>query len=185
MSEFEVLSVLISIVIGLGLTNLLSGFGNALHNRNHNKMDVVHIAWTITTFFLLVLNWWVALLWRDFEAWTFTIFFIMITWTISMYLMTVALYPSGLSRDTDYRKIFEENRSWLLMTFMAMASLDFVVSLIRDEYQFDIFYTIYIVSLLAVSATGIAFKNRRYDSISAWYITVSLIAWSFGVRQIL
>ena len=103
MSEFEVLSVLISIVIGLGVTQLLSGFGNAFHYRKTNKIDSVHVAWTITTFFLLILNWWVALLWRDFEDWTFTVFFIMIAWTISMYMTTVALYPADLSRDSNYR----------------------------------------------------------------------------------
>jgi len=36
-----------------------------------------------------------------------------------------------------------------------------------------------------VSAIGIIYKNRRYDMYSSWYVTLSLIAWSFGVRQIL
>lgn len=185
MSDFEVLSVLISIVIGLGLTNLLSGLGNAFHCRKYNKMDSVHIAWTITTFFLLVLNWWVALLWRDFADWTFTIFFIMVAWTISMYLMTVALYPADVSSNTDYREVFESNRTWLLMTFIVMASLDYVVSLIRDSFAFDPLYTAYIASYIVVTAIGIVYKNRRYDSIASIYITLSLIAWSFGIRQVL
>lgn len=185
MSEFEVLSVLISIVIGLGLTNLLSGLGNAFHYRAHNKMDAVHIAWTVSVFFLLVLNWWVALLWRGFENWTFTVFFINIAWTISMYMMTIALYPSDLSRDTNYREVFEANRTWLLVTFIVMVILDFVVSLIRDGYVINPLYSGYIVSLIVISVVGIVYKNRRYDLISAWYVAISLVAWSFGIRQIL
>lgn len=185
MSEFEVLSVLISIIIGLGVTQLLSGFGNAFHYRKYNKIDPVHVVWTITTFFLLVLNWWVALLWRDFDNWTFTIFFIMIAWTISMYIMTVALYPAEIDKHTDYKKVFEANRTWLLSTFMVMAILDYVVSLIRDGYIVDLLYTGYIASLVLVCMVGIAHKSRRYDQITSVYVMLSLISWSFGIRQIL
>ncbi|MDD9889114.1 MAG: hypothetical protein OXU66_00545 [Gammaproteobacteria bacterium] len=44
MSEFEVLSALISIVIGRGLTQLLSGFGNAFYYRKTNRINSVHSA---------------------------------------------------------------------------------------------------------------------------------------------
>ena len=67
MSDFEFLSILVSIVIGLALTRLLGGLGHAYHFRRISKMDAVHVAWTITVFFAVVLNWWVFLLWRDFE----------------------------------------------------------------------------------------------------------------------
>ena len=52
MTDFEYLSVLISIVIGFGLTHLLAGLGRAFHFRHVNKMDAVHVGWTITTFFI-------------------------------------------------------------------------------------------------------------------------------------
>jgi hypothetical protein len=75
MTDFEFLSVLISIIIGFGLTHLLAGLGRAFHFRRVNKIDAVHVAWTIAVFFVLVLNWWVTLLWRGFENWTFAVFF--------------------------------------------------------------------------------------------------------------
>ncbi len=71
------------------------------------------------------------------------------------------------------------------MTFIVMVLLDYVVSLIRDDYVIDVFYTVYIAVYVIVSAIGIIYKNRRYDMYSSWYVTLSLIAWSFGVRQIL
>ncbi len=60
MTDFEFLSVLISIVIGLGLTHLLSGMGRAFYFRHTNKMDSAHLAWSIAIFMVLVLNWWVS-----------------------------------------------------------------------------------------------------------------------------
>jgi len=50
MSDFEFLSVLVSIVIGFGLTHLLGGLGHAFHFRRLSKMDAVHVAWNITVF---------------------------------------------------------------------------------------------------------------------------------------
>lgn len=74
MSDFEFLSVLVSIVIGLGLTHLLSGLGRAFYARELHRMDPVHVAWTITILFVLVLNWWVFMLWHDLlAAWYITI----------------------------------------------------------------------------------------------------------------
>ncbi|MBT6209295.1 MAG: hypothetical protein HOI35_04660 [Woeseia sp.] len=111
MTDFEFLSVLISIVIGLGLTRLLSGLGHAYHFRRSNKIDAAHVAWTIAIFFLLILNWWVFLLWRGFDAWTFTVFFTVVMWATSMYVLAVALYPPQLSKRADYRVLFEANRT--------------------------------------------------------------------------
>ena len=111
MTDFEFLSVLISIIIGFGLTHLLAGLGRAFHFRHVNKIDAVHVAWTIAVFFVLVLNWWVTLLWRGFENWTFAVFFMIIMWTSSFYVLALALYPPHLPEDVNYREMFEANRT--------------------------------------------------------------------------
>jgi hypothetical protein len=43
MSEFDFISVLISIIIGLGITNLLSGAGRAFYRRQKSPIDEVHM----------------------------------------------------------------------------------------------------------------------------------------------
>lgn len=145
-------------------------------------MDAVHVAWTITVFFVLVLNWWVFLLWRDFDSWTFSNFFMIILWTTSMYVMAVALYPPRLANNVDYRQMFEANRGWFLATFAIMCILDLIVSLIRDEGVFDPVYTAFVGHYAVIAAAGIIVRKRRYDLVAAWYIAITLSAWSFGVR---
>ena len=182
MSEFEFLSVLVSIVIGFGLTHLLGGLGRAFHFRRENKMDAVHVGWTITVFFVLILNWWVFLLWRDFGTWTFSTFFTVILWTTSFYVMALALYPPSLSKDVDYRAMFEANRTWFLATFTAMCILDLMVSYTRDLGVLDFTYMAFVGHYAIISAVGIGVKNRKYDMAAAWYIAITLALWSFGVR---
>jgi hypothetical protein len=53
MSSFEFIAALMSIIIGLGVTNLLAGAGRAFYRRNENPLDEVHIVLTIATLLLL------------------------------------------------------------------------------------------------------------------------------------
>lgn len=185
MTDFEFLSVLVSIVIGLGLTHLLGGLGHAYHYRREQKLDPAHVAWTIAVFFVLVLNWWVLLLWRDFDRWTFTAFFAVIMWTTSMYVMALALYPPGRSRDVDHRAVFETNRTWFLTTFTIMCLLDLLVTFMREKAMPDPVYLAFVGHYAVIGAVGIGVRNRTYDLVAAWYIAVTIASWSFGVRHTL
>lgn len=185
MTDFEFLSVLVSIVIGLGLTHLLGGLGHAFYFRDVQKLDAAHLGWTVTVFFVLVLNWWVFLLWRNFGAWTFSAFFLVIMWTTSMYVMAVALYPPGRDREVDYRKLFENNRTWLLSTVVIMALLDLFVSYLRDQMMPGIGYFLFVGQFGVLGAIGIIVKKRLFDLVAGWYLAIAMILWSFGVRETL
>lgn len=182
MSDFEFLSVLVSVVIGFALTHLLGGLGRAYYFRSVNKMDAVHVGWTVTVFFVLILNWWVFLLWRNFDAWTFSSFFMIILWTTSMYVMALALYPPGRSKDVGYRVIFENNRTWFLSTLAIMCLLDLWVTHTRDQGIPEPTYIAFVGHYGAIAVLGIVIKKRTYDLIAAWYIAATLALWSFGVR---
>lgn len=56
MGSFEFIAALMSIIIGLGVTNLLAGAGRAFYRRKENPMDEVHIVFTIGTLLVLILQ---------------------------------------------------------------------------------------------------------------------------------
>lgn len=182
MTDFEFLSVFISIIIGFGLTHLLGGLGHAYHFRRISKLDAVHVAWTVAVFFVLVLNWWVFLLWRNLSSWTFTTFFTIIMWTTSMYVMALALYPPRLGKDVDYRQMFEANRTWFLATFTSMCLLDLLVTYMREQAIPELTYLAFVGHYAVITALGIAVRNRYYDLVAACYIAGTMALWSFGVR---
>lgn len=185
MSDFEFLSVLISIVIGLGLTHLLAGLGRMFYFRASSVIDFVHIAWTIAVFFLLVLNWWVTLLWRDISHWTFAHFFTLIIWTSTFYILALALYPPNLPTQVDYRKLYESNRTWLMSTWTIMCLLDILVTFLREGQVPEPFYLLFVGHYAVITTVAIFLKSRTYDLVAAWYIALTMAAWSFGVRATL
>jgi|SRR5882724_3482627 len=98
MSSFEFIAALMSIIIGLGVTNLLAGAGRAFYRRKENPLDEVHIVLTLATLLLLVLQWWVTFKWNTEVTWSFDRFLVLIVWTITLYMLTVFLYPPDLSK---------------------------------------------------------------------------------------
>src|SRR5213083_1855056 len=92
MSSFEFIAALMSIIIGLGVTNLLAGAARAFYRRRENPLDEVHIVLTVATLLLLVLHWWVTFRWNTEVNWTFDKFLVLTAWTVALYLLTVFLY---------------------------------------------------------------------------------------------
>jgi hypothetical protein len=56
MSSLEFIAALMSMIVGLGVTNLLAGAGRAFYRRKENSLDEIHIVLTIATLLLLALQ---------------------------------------------------------------------------------------------------------------------------------
>ncbi len=124
MSSFEFIAALMSIIIGLGVTNLLAGAGRAFYRRKENPLDEVHIVLTIATLLLLVLQWWVTFKWNTEVTWSFDRFLLLIVWTITLYMLTVFLYPPDLSEAEEHQRRFQRNRVGYYSAFIAMCVLE-------------------------------------------------------------
>jgi hypothetical protein len=109
-------------------------------------------------------------------------FFTIVLWTTSMYVLALALYPPHLPEDVNYRELFESNRTWFLSTFFIMTLLDVLVTYMRENEFPELFYIAFVGHYGLIAAVGIVFRNRRYDLIAAWYIAATMALWSFGVR---
>jgi len=185
MSSFEFISILMSIVIGLGVTNLLAGLGRAFYRRRETPMDEVHIVMTAGTLLLLILQWWVTFKWNTETHWSFDRYLALIIWAVSMYLLTVFLYPPDLSEAEQHQARFERNRSGFYSSFIAMCLLDIVQTAIHADLFHPIWYLPYASHYTLLGAAGLCVRRRSYDRFFAWCLLVSLLIWSLLVRRFL
>src|SRR5689334_2032219 len=183
MSSFEFISILMSIVIGLGVTNLLAGAGRAFYRRRQTPMDEVHIVLTLATLLILALNWWVAFKWNTNVLWSFDKFLVLIVWTITLYLLTTFLYPPDLSEEEERRNRFEVNRSGYYSAFIAFCSMDIVQTALRSGLLDPVWYLPFVGHFLILGAAGLIVRKRRYDRFFAWYQLIVLLVWSLVVRR--
>jgi len=185
MSSFEFISILMSIIIGLGVTNLLAGAGRAFYRRQRNPIDEVHIVLTAATLLLLVLQWWVTFKWNTVVNWSFDKFLVLIVWTIALYMLTVFLYPPDLSEEEEHQRRFERNRSGYYSTFIVMCLLDIADTASRGELLNPVWYVPYVGQYTLLAGVGVCARRRGYDRFFAWYLLVTLLIWALVVRRYL
>jgi len=185
MSAFEYLAVLVSLILGLGITHLLAGVGRTIHRRAKVRTDLIHSIWTVATFLILVLNWWVFFQARVITEWSFGGFLLVIGWAVSFYLMAVILYPPDMAEAENYGQVFEANRPWFLGLFIASSLIDIAQTALRGDLLDPPFYLPFVVHLMVLAGIGMVSKSRRYQLFLACYILFIGLVWALMARQLL
>lgn len=113
MTDFEYLSVLVSIILGLGITNILGGFGAIVRNRQRTKLYSPVLVTMVTLFLIHVQTWWTMFNLRGVRHWTIVEFFEILMQPTFLYLASAMLVPdfSG-SEPVDLRAQYHGERRW-------------------------------------------------------------------------
>jgi len=183
--EFDFISVLISIIIGLGVTHLLSGAGRAFYRRRKTPIDEVHMVLTASTLLILVLNWWVTFAWRTETNWTYEKFLVLIIWTVSLYMLTIFLYPPDLSEAEEHRAVWQQNRVGYYGAFVTICVFDILQTAMRGGLFHPVWYLPYVGHYALLGVFGLVLRRRSYDRFFAWYQLVTVLAWSLLIRRFL
>ena len=130
MKEFEFLSVFVSIIIALGISNILSSAMRLIRRRGRVRMHVPTLVWMAVLFLLQVLVWWVAFQRREWTNWTFFRFLLYLLMPILVSVPGYLLVPEielELEPTYDLEREFNHNRKW----FFAMLAAVGIVSLVE------------------------------------------------------
>ena len=185
MNEFDFLAVFISVIFAFGVAHLLAGFGRAVYRCKHLPLDETQVVFTGATFLILILNWWVFFLWRTKNAWTFDVVLILAAWAASFYLLAVFLYPPGTHEAQTHGEIFARTRTGFYGSLIAGVVLDILLTAIRGEIFHPLWYLPFVMhyGVLAIVAMGL--RKRGFDRFTAWYLLITLLAWSLIARRYL
>lgn len=200
MSEFEYITVLLSIIFGLAMSHLLRGLGVAVHQKK-GQWDVVHTLWVVNAFLLLAINWWVTFGFQayaeDFEAaarasgaaspsfWTVEIFLVLLLWAVFLYMPSVLLFPPDQKPDESYNEVFHRNRVWLMATLVGFLVMDIAQTAFRRALTEPRYYLPFVGHWIVLLLVAAVVRRRPVQKFVAWWIFVTLITWSLGVRRIL
>jgi hypothetical protein len=114
-SAFEYVAVLISIVLGLGIAQVLTGIADLVHQSKRVTLYWPHVLWVIVILLLHVQDWWVTFDLRQHEPWRLPTFLLVMTYPITLFILARLLFPFGTQEGTinlkdfyyeNYRKIF-------------------------------------------------------------------------------
>jgi len=117
--SFTYLSVLISIVLGLGVTNLLTALAALVRQRDRLQIYWPVPVWICTLLLIHIQTWWAMFGLRGVANWSFAAFLIVLLQPISLFLMTALLVPElgGRGRIDLRTGYFRESR-WFFATLV-------------------------------------------------------------------
>jgi hypothetical protein len=125
MDQFNYLAVLISIILGLGITQLLSGFGRWIEHRASFRAYAPAICWAFVLLVIHVQCWWSMFGLREQTDWTFLKFMAVLMQPIILYLQAIVVLPGASSTTLDLRSNYYAQRGWFfgLMIALLVASV--------------------------------------------------------------
>ena len=117
MTAFDYLSVLLSIVLGLSITQLLGGFAGMVRGRARIAFYWPLPLQMLSLFLINVQSWWAMFGMRNIRHWTFFGFFIVLLQIVFTYLMSATITPDqvGESGRLDQRDFFFQEKTWFFI----------------------------------------------------------------------
>lgn len=128
MDAFSYLSVLLSIILGLAITQILQGVRGLMLARSRLQVYWPSLWWVLILLVLDVQVWWAMYDLRVRVAWSFLDFAVVLAQTVPLYLLAGLVLPDISSEGhIDLRRHYLDNHRW----FFVLLFLTLVISLAR------------------------------------------------------
>jgi hypothetical protein len=113
--------VIISIIVGLRVTTLLSGFARFVQHPRREKVSLLHLGWAASLLLWILHFWWWEFRLALVQQWTFARDSFVILYATLFYFLCRLLFPSDLKDYSGYEDYFLSRRTW----FFGILSLTF------------------------------------------------------------
>ena len=178
---FGYLSVLVSIILGLGMTHVLAAAVKVLQHRARVRVFWPAVVWAANLFGLMLLVWWSGFSLNGHDRWTFAQFASTIAIPVLLYVAAGLILPGDTDGVADLRGAYEENRVWFFCLVEAAVASSFLQTYLLDGRIFTDLDTALKLLFMLILGLGAVFRDERMQKAiavvnSAWLLVyVSLL----------
>ena len=175
-SPFEYVSILVSIILGLGITQLLGSFSDLLYNHKKITFYRPHTIWVLFILFLHIQDWFITYQLKDLKVWYLPQLVFVLLYPITLFTTAKMLLPSN-EKEEQYNMVTFYNSQFpvifILVSVNIFLSILFNVFLLQQSWtaQLMLLAFLIIMSLFAI------FKpvNKSFHFILAIIIAVASV----------
>jgi hypothetical protein len=175
-SIFSYLTVLISIILGLGIAHLLSGVARAVSRRTTTIFYWPTLVWILVLLILIIQVWWVDFSLSRETTWTLAGFASTLLIPATLYFMSFLILPET----SDMRETYFENRVWFFSLLVAVPVLGSLQQLLVEGHVHRDIDTLTKAAGLVLSLAALYFGSERAQKIFAVVGIVFIIAYVGG-----
>lgn len=162
---FPHIRIVLGMVIGLGVTRLLSGLARIVQHPGQYRLYPVHLAWVASVLLMLVHFWWWEFGLFQIENWTFGKYLFIIFYAVTLFLLCALLFPDSMLDYTSYEDFFYSRRAWFFGLLAATYLLDVVDTLLKGPAHFAHFGVEYLIRtpvFVALCVIAVLLRDRRF-----------------------
>jgi len=184
-NAFEYVAMLVSIILGLGITHILSSLSDLLYNYKKVKFYWPHILWIVFIFFLIIQDWFITFLLKDKKIWLLPEVMFVLLYPVMLFVIARMLLPTNQKEEHNDMKIFYFNQYRVIFFIVAISiiiSIVFNVMLLNEGWVEQAMLLVFLVVMLFVSLTKT--ENEKVHQVIAVLITTSAIISAIVLRNV-
>lgn len=175
-------------VIGLGVTRLLSGVARIVQHPGQQVLYPVHLAWVASVLLSLVHFWWWEFALFRIEIWTFGTYLFVISYAILLFMQCALLFPDSLGEYADYKEFFLARRAWFFGLLATTSLFDVVDTLIKGKAHFARFAGEYMLRTPIMLLLCLAAARTSSQAFHVAFVAMALayqLFWIFRLTDTL
>lgn len=187
LDAFSYLSVLLSIILGLGFTQLFAAVGRLIRDRDRVRVDPIPLLWASVLVLLYVQVWWSMYGLRLHGDWTFGEFSVVLAEAAVLYLMAALVLPEQVAETgLDLGQYFDVQRRWFFGGFLALLATSLGKDLLLAGHLPDATNLGFHAAFALISVTGLLIRPRAGQlavAVSGVLVIVAYIGVLFARLQ--
>lgn len=178
MDAFSYLSVLLSIVLGLALTQVLQGYRAILLAKGRVRHSATVLIWSGLLIAMVAQAWWASFSLRDRTDWNFLTFAIILAQMGLVYMAAAVVLPDvAATGNVDLADHWDHHRRAFFAFMLAMLAASLLKSLALDDRLPRTADVTFHMALAAVAIIGIVFRSARVQLLLASVTAALLVAY--------
>lgn len=161
MSPFEYVTVLISIILGLGITQILTGIADLIHKSRNVTIYWPHLIWILFVLLLHIQEWWVLYELKGYQPWRLPTFLFVMAYPVNLFVLARMLFPFAFKgKAIDLKLFYFENcqKIFLIFSISAVLSIAYNIFIMNMALQTQILQI-----LLTTTFLVIVFKKLNFE----------------------
>lgn len=167
MDSFSYLSVLLSIIIGLSITQVLQGVRALMLSRDTARLYWPSLIWAFLLLVIATQMWWSSFGLRDHQDWNFATYGLVLLQMALFYLASGLVLPDLTPSRIDLEGDYFRNRRWFFGLLGAAAVASVLKDLALDGRLPEPFNLAFHLVLITLSVIAAVTENRRYHALLA------------------
>jgi FtsH-binding integral membrane protein len=168
MDAFNYLTVLLSIIMGLAMTQILKGFRGILLSRSRIRLYWPSLVWALLMLTICVEIWWSQYGMRERVDWTLPAFYAVLLQFLIAYMLAAIVLPDFFGPDEiDLHEHYSAHVKWFFGLMVALLLSSVLKEYVLNGHFPDTSNLVFHVVFIATSAVAMFVRNDTFHKIAS------------------